>query len=55
VLLHKELLCYHSKPNNVLTGEMIVDDLKGLPSFDCVWMWRGKEHLLMAGRVNLVS
>lgn len=55
VLLHKELLCYHSKPNNVLTGEMIVDDLKGLPSFDCVWLWRGKEHLLMAGRVNLVS
>lgn len=55
VLLHKELLCYHSKPNNVLTGEMIVDGLKGLPSFDCLWLWRGKEHLLMAGRVNLVS
>lgn len=54
VLLHKELLCYHGKPNNVLTGEMIVDDLKGLPSFDCLWLWRGKEHLLMAGRVNLV-
>jgi len=55
VLLHKELLCYHGKPNNVLTGEMIVDDLKGLPSFDSLWLWRGKEHLLMAGRVNLVS
>ena len=55
VLLHKELLAYHSKANNVLTGEMVVDKLKALPSFDCLWLWRGKEHLLMAGRVNLVS
>lgn len=54
VLLHKQLLAYHSRANNVLTGEMIVDNLKALPSFDCLWQWRGKEHLLMAGRVNLV-
>lgn len=55
VLVHKELLAYYSKANNVLTGEMIVDDLKGLPSFDCLWQWRGADHLLMAGRVNLLS
>lgn len=55
VLIHKELLAYYSKANNVLTGEIIADDLKSLPSFDCLWLWRGKEHLLMSGRVNLLS
>ena len=55
VLIHKELLAYFSKANNVLTGEIIVDGLKSLPSFDCLWLWRGKEHILLSGRVNLLS
>ena len=55
VLIHKELLAYYSKANNVLTGEIIVDGLKSLPSFDCLWLWRGKEHILLSGRVNLLS
>jgi hypothetical protein len=52
VLIHQQLLAYHSKPNNVLTGTMIAD---GLPSFDCLWNWRGKAHLLLSGRVNLIT
>ena len=55
VLLHKQLLAYHSKPNSVLTGALIVDDLRALPSFGGLWMWKGKEHLLMSGRINLLS
>ena len=52
VLIHQQLLAYNSKPNNVLTGTMIAD---GLPSFDCLWNWRGKAHLLLSGRVNLIT
>ena len=55
VLLHKQLLAYHSKPNSVLTGALVVDSLRSLPSFGGLWLWKGKEHLLMAGRVNLLN
>lgn len=55
VLLHKQLLAYHCKPMNVLTGSLIVDDLHALPDFGRVWIWKDKEHLLMAGRVNLLT
>jgi hypothetical protein len=53
VLIHQQLLTFYSKPNNVLTGSMLVDS--GLPSFDCLWLWKGKEHLLLAGRVNMIT
>jgi hypothetical protein len=52
VLIHQQLLAYHSKPNNVLTGTMVTE---GLPSFGCLWRWRGKEHLLLSGRINLAT
>lgn len=52
VLIHQQLLAYNSKPNNVLTGTMVTE---GLPSFDCLWSWRGKEHLLLSGRINLAT
>ena len=53
VLIHQQLLTFYSKPNNILTGSMIVD--AGLPSFDCLWNWKGKAHILLSGRVNLIS
>lgn len=55
VLLHKQLLTFHHKPNNVLTGSFVVNGLRALPSFDNLWTWNGLEHLLVAGRVNLLT
>jgi hypothetical protein len=55
VLLHKQLLAFHHKPNNVLTGSLVVNGLRSLPTFDSLWIWRGERHLLVAGRINLLN
>jgi hypothetical protein len=52
-LIHQQLLAYYAKPNNVLTGELI---LKGdVPDFHSLWRWGGKDHLLMSGTLNILT
>lgn len=51
VLIHQQMLAFYSKPNNVLTGELVTKD----PSFDALYKWNGKEHLLMSGALNILT
>lgn len=52
VLVHKELLCYHSKVNNLLTGDIVNADMIYPRT---IWKWKGKEHLLLSGSYNFLS
>lgn len=52
VLVHKELLCYHSKANNLLTGDIVNADMIDPRT---IWKWKGKEHLLLSGSYNFLS
>lgn len=52
VLVHKELLCYHSKVNNLLTGDIVNADMIDPRT---IWKWKGKEHLLLSGSYNFLS
>lgn len=52
VLIHQQLLCYHSKPNNVLTGDIVNADMLN-PRV--VWTWKGAEHLLLSGSYNFAT
>ena len=51
VMLHKQLLAYYSKPNNVLTGELATSN----PLFNALYEWNGKKHLLTSGSLNIIS
>jgi hypothetical protein len=52
VLVHKELLCYHSKVNNLLSGDIVNADMIDPRT---IWKWKGKEHLLLSGSYNFLS
>lgn len=51
VLLHQQLLAYCSKPNNVLTGELVV----GNPRFNALYRWKDKNHIITSGTLNILS
>lgn len=51
VMLHKQLLAYYSKPNNVLTGELATSN----PLFNALYEWNEKKHLLTSGSLNIIS
>jgi hypothetical protein len=51
VLLHQQLLAYCSKPNNVLTGELVV----GNPLFNALYRWKDKNHIITSGTLNILS
>lgn len=53
-LIHKQLICWYYKPNNVITGTLI-DKEGNMPSFSGNWLWRGQKHYLMSGRVNILN
>lgn len=48
-LIHQQLLAYHAKPNNLLTGEIVTGD----PTFNALYEWDGKLHILMSGALNV--
>ena len=50
-LIHQQLLCWHSKPNNLLTGEIACDD----PTFSALYEWGGKRHYLISGTLNCLT
>lgn len=49
---HLQLLCYHAKPNNVITGDIVNADLGNLRA---LYMWHGSEHLLQGGSLNFLN
>ena len=50
-LIHQQLLAYHAKPNNLLTGELVTED----PTFDALYRWNGVDHLLLSGALNILT
>lgn len=49
---HLQLLCYYAKPNNLISGTIVNGDLtRG----GAIYLWHGKEHLLVSGRYNLLN
>lgn len=52
VLIHKQLLCYHSKPNNVISGTIVNADMLKARA---IWTWKDKEHLLLSGSYNFLT
>lgn len=52
-VVHKEILAYYSKPNNLLEGEFMTEDED--PRFDNVYLWGGKKHLLISGKMNMLT
>ena len=50
-LIHQQLLCWHSKPNNLLTGEIACED----PTFSALYEWGGKRHYLISGTLNCLT
>lgn len=51
VLIHQQILAYYAKPNNVLTGELETPN----PTFNALYEWKGKKHLLMSGALNILT
>lgn len=51
VLIHQQILAYYAKPNNVLTGELATPN----PTFNALYEWQGKKHLLMSGALNILT
>lgn len=51
VLIHQQILAYYAKPNNVLTGELATPN----PTFNALYEWGGKKHLLMSGALNILT
>ena len=50
-LIHQQLIAYHGKPNNVLTGELIGEEL----DFNGIWVWNSTPHLLISGALNILT
>ena len=49
---HLQLLCYYAKPNNILEGTIVNGDLS---QYGNIWKWEGKEHVLVAGRYDILT
>jgi hypothetical protein len=50
-LIHQQLLAFYAKPNNILTGELAIDD----PVFNALYKWNNQQHLLTSGSLNIIS
>ena len=51
-LIAQQILLYNSKPNNLLTGTLVSDDLLRLPG---IWSYEGKNHILISGSLDLLT
>ena len=49
---HLQLLCYHGKPNNLITGDIVNANLIKTAA---IYVWGGKEHLLISGTYNYLN
>ena len=52
VLVHKQLLAYYSKPNNLISGTIMNPHLLD-PRV--IWMWKGKEHFMQSGSFDYLD
>jgi hypothetical protein len=52
VLIHKQLLCYYSKPNNLISGTIMNPHLLD-PRV--IWVWKGKEHIMQGGTYDFLN
>jgi hypothetical protein len=52
VIIHKQLLCYHSKPNNMISGTIVNGDMLKARA---IWTWKDREHLLLSGSYNFLT
>ena len=52
VYTHLQILPYYAKPNNILEGNIVNADVT---QFGNRWVWEGKNHLLVAGRFNMLT
>lgn len=52
-LIHQQLLAYYAKPNNLLSGELILKDNN--IGFDGIWVWNNTPHLLTSGTLNILT
>lgn len=50
-LIHQQILAYHAKPNNVLSGELSCED----PVFNAIYQWQGRDHYLISGTLNVLT
>lgn len=49
---HLQLLCYHAKPCNVISGAIVNADLTRV---NVIYEWHGAEHILISGSYDFVS
>lgn len=49
---HLQLLCYHSKPNNIITGTILNADVANHAK---LYRWGGVEHLLISGTLDMLT
>ncbi len=49
---HLQLLCYHSKPNNVISGDIAYADFVDMAA---IYEWGGANHLLVSGSYNFLN
>ena len=49
---HLQLLCYHAKPNNVITGDIVNTDFVYL---ERLYRWNGEDHILISGSYNFID
>lgn len=49
---HLQLLCYHSKPNNVISGDIVNADFVDM---EAIYEWGGANHLLVSGSYNFLN
>lgn len=49
---HLQLLCYHSKPNNIISGDIVNADFVDM---EAIYEWGGANHLLVSGSYNFLN
>lgn len=49
---HLQLLCYHSKPNNIISGDIVNADFAEM---EAIYEWGGANHLLVSGSYNFLN
>ena len=54
MVVHKQILMYHSSTSNILTGT-ISDVTAGDPRFNDIYIWQGRKFLLAGGALDLLS
>lgn len=52
VVVHKQLLAYYSKPNNLISGTIMNPHLLD-PRV--IWVWKGREHYMLGGSFDFLN